>query len=206
MKRARSESAKDARRLVLLDAALDAFYERGYSAARMEDIAGRARLSKGTLYLYFESKEDLFRALIDTFAVPNLETIETMMATASSFAAAIDGIAAFAPRLVRESHMPKLMKVLAGESHNFPQLIQGYRTDVLDRVLAAIAGLLERAHDAGEIRVDEPRLTARLVVAPLAMSMLWQAVFGRTEGESVDLESLFRTHALNLRRALARRE
>ena len=203
MKRARSEDAKDARRQALLVAAMDQFYERGFAAARMQDIARRAGLSKGTLYLYFDSKDDLFRALIDTFAVPNLEAIEAMTASAPSFADALDAIAAFAPGVVRESNLPKLMKVLAGDSHNFPDIIQSYRSDVLDRVLGAIAALLERARDAGEIAVEHPGLMARLVVAPMAMSMLWQAVFGRTKGADVDVETLFELHAQNLARALA---
>lgn len=206
MKRARSQDAKDARRESLLTAAMDEFYERGFAAARMQDIAKRARLSKGTLYLYFDSKRDLFRALIDTFAVPNLEAIEAMTASAPSFDDALDAIAEFAPRLVRESNLPKLMKVLAGDSHNFPDIIQSYRTDVLDRVLAATAGMLERARDAGEIAVDQPGLAARLVVAPMAMSMLWQAVFGHTKGERVDVEKLFELHATNLRHAFGRTE
>ena len=62
MKRARSDEAKDERRAQLLDAALDEFFEKGFSAARMDDIARRAKLSKGTLYLYFDSKKAMFQA------------------------------------------------------------------------------------------------------------------------------------------------
>ena len=69
MQRARSEAAKDTRRQALLTAALDEFFERGFAAARMDDIARRAGFSKGTLYLYFDSKEALFASLIETFAL-----------------------------------------------------------------------------------------------------------------------------------------
>ena len=75
MRRARSEDAKDERRQLLLSAALDEFFERGFSAARIEDIAQRASLSKGTVYLYFDSKEALFLALIEDLATPNIEQI-----------------------------------------------------------------------------------------------------------------------------------
>ena len=81
MQRARSQTDKDARRQLLLQAALDEFFERGFAAARMEDIARRVDLSKGTVYLYFKSKDDLFRALIEEHALPNLETIEMITRT-----------------------------------------------------------------------------------------------------------------------------
>ncbi|MEO1594533.1 MAG: helix-turn-helix domain-containing protein [Pseudomonadota bacterium] len=203
MKRARSDDEKDARRRLLLAAALDEFFERGFSAARMADIATRAELSKGTVYLYFESKDELFRELIETLAVPNLETIERMTRTAPSFEAAMAAIATFAPQLIRETHLHKLMKVLTGDSHSFPDIVASYRRDVIDRVLAAVTALLQNAHDAGEISVAEPALTARLVVAPMIMSMLWQAVFAPTDRVPIDLETLFQLHAENMKRALA---
>ena len=206
MKRARSDNEKDARRRLLLTAALDEFFERGFSAARMEDIATRVNLSKGTVYLYFESKDELFRELIQTLAVPNLETIERMTRTAPSFEAAMSAIATFAPQLIRETHLHKPMKVLSGDSHNFPEIVKSYRFEVIDRVLAAITALLQNAHDAGEISVVDAALTARLVVAPMVMSMLWQAVFAPTDRVPIDLETLFQLHAENMKRALARPE
>ncbi len=206
MQRARSQTDKDARRQLLLIAALDEFYERGFTAARMEDIAARAELSKGTLYLYFKSKDDLFRALIEKHAVPNIETVEMISRTAPSFDAALAAIANFAPRLIRETHLPKLMKVIAGDSQGFPDIIKSYRTDVLDRVLGAIADILRQAHDAGEIEVAQPELAARLVIAPMVMSMLWQAVFAQTDDTPIDLETLFQIHTDHLKRALARTE
>ena len=78
MKRARTKKAKDERRLALLRAGLDEFFERGFTAARMDDISKRAGLSKGALYLYFSSKEELFKSLVEEYAVPNVERIEAM--------------------------------------------------------------------------------------------------------------------------------
>ncbi|MEL7296765.1 MAG: TetR/AcrR family transcriptional regulator [Pseudomonadota bacterium] len=202
MKRARTDSAKDARKQRLMAAALDEFYERGFAAARMEDIAQRVKLSKGTLYLYFSSKDDLFRALIDTYAVPNLEQIEQIMSNAPAFSMALDAIAVFAPEMITKTHLPKLLKVLAGDSHNFPDVVQSYRSEVIDRGLAAIAGLLARADSDGEIQVDDPALVARLVIAPMVLSLLWQAVFDRTKGPAVDLARLFQLHAQYMKRAL----
>ena len=203
MPRARTEQAKDQRRADVLAAALDEFFERGYAAARMHDIADRAGLSKGTLYLYFASKEELFRALIDTFAMPNLEMIETLANAAPSFHEAIDKLATAAPIMIRETRLPKLMKVIIGDSHNFPELVVSYRDNVLNRLIGIIAELLKRSAAAGEIRVEEPALTARLVMAPIAFSGLWHAVFAQTPGGVVDIERIFRLHAENMKRALA---
>jgi AcrR family transcriptional regulator len=96
MKRARSDDAKDERRQALLLVALDEFFQKGFTAARMDDIARRAGLSKGTLYLYFESKEALFTALIETLAMPNLSHIETISTMASTIREALDRLVAFA--------------------------------------------------------------------------------------------------------------
>ena len=206
MQRARTETDKNRRRELLLTAALDEFYERGFAAARMEDIARRAALSKGTLYLYFESKDDLFRALIQQHAVPNIASIEAMSHAAPSFESALGAIASFAPQLIRHSQLPKLMKVLAADSHNFPDVIQSYRTEVIERGLSAIANALERAAASGEIQVEDAPLMARLVIAPMVLSMLWQALFAETDDEPIDLERLFAMHAANLKRALVRPE
>ncbi|MEL7311548.1 MAG: TetR/AcrR family transcriptional regulator [Pseudomonadota bacterium] len=206
MQRARSESDKTARRRRLVAAALDEFYERGFTAARMEDIAGRADLSKGTLYLYFSSKEDLFRALIDEYALPNLNTLEMISRTGPSLGAALSAIATFAPQVIRHSNLPKLLKVLIGDSQNFPGIVRTYREEVIDRGLAAVSALLQRAHDAGEIEIDDPALTARLVIAPMVLSIIWQAVFAHTDKTPIDLDTLFRMHVDHLKRALSYQE
>ena len=202
MRRARSDDAKDQRRELLLSAALDEFFEKGYSAARMEDVAGRANLSKGTVYLYFESKEALFRALIESRTTPNLDRIAQIAAAAPSISLMLDGLATFGPQMIRTSDIPRVMKVLIGDSHTFPALIREYRTGVVERILGIMADALERSADRGEIEIADAGLTARLVMAPFAFSGLWQAVFGRDDDTRVDLDALFRLHADFLKSAL----
>ncbi len=192
--RARDAAAKAERRQLLLNAALDEFYEKGFSAARTEDIAQRVGLSKGTLYLYFPNKEQLFRALIESLTVPNIAALEQITATAPSLRQALETFAQFAPVLVRTSGLPRLMKVLISESQVFPDVITSYRKDVIERILAAFAKLLEVAAARGEITLDDPMITARLVVAPVVLSALWQAVFAQEGVADIDLDSLFQTH------------
>ena len=202
MKRARSDNAKDERRQALLLVALDEFFQKGFAAARMDDIARRADLSKGTIYLYFESKEALFTALIETLAMPNLGQIEMISTSSLSMREALDKLIVFAPVMLRHSNLPRLMKVLIGDSHNFPEIIRTYRTQILDRVLGALSRMLEAAKARGEIDIGDPKLMARLVVAPIAFSGIWQAVFAGDKGAEVDLDALFRMHADLLMKAI----
>jgi len=202
MLRARSDEAKDERRSALLHAALDEFFEKGFAATRMTDIARRAHLSKGTLYLYFDSKEAMFRALVETLASPNLEVIEQITRNAGSLKEAIAGICRFAPMLVRHTELPRLMKVLIGDSHMFPQMVLAYRQELVERVLAMIAGMLSRADDDGKIEIEDPDLTARIIVAPMILSALWQAIFNSRNEAEVDLERLFQIHERMILKAL----
>ena len=94
------------------------------------------------------------------------------------------------------------MKVLIGDSHNFPDIIADYRMQILDRVLGALTLVLSNAKARGEIETDDPALLARLLVAPIAFSGIWQAVFSNGPGPEIDLEALFRTHTNMMIKAL----
>lgn len=211
MRRARSDEDKERRRRALLEAALEEFFERGWAAARMEDVAKRATLSKGSVYLYFESKEALFAALIDRVARPNLERVEAVVAAAPSARAAIESLAALAPQIVRRTPAPKLLKILLGDAPAFPAIVRSYRAEVVERLLRALTGLLQAAHDRGELWIPEPALTARLLAAPILFSATWRVLFetpeALAEGElPQDLEGFFAEHARLMLRALAPEE
>ena len=203
MLRARSIEAKVDRHQALMAAALDTFFEHGFAASRMEEIASRAGVSKGALYLYFDSKEALFKALIEHLAIPNLERIEAIAAAAPSVADALRGLAAYAPTMIRHSNVPRLMKVMIGDSHLFPGIIADYRLRVLDRVLRALTLILDRANSRGEIATQNPALTARLVIAPMLFAGIWQAVFGGAPDAEVDLEAMFAMHVDFIIKALS---
>ncbi|KCZ46290.1 MULTISPECIES: TetR/AcrR family transcriptional regulator [unclassified Hyphomonas] len=202
MRRARTDEAKDERRQALLAAALDEFFEKGFAATRMDDIAKRATLSKGTVYLYFESKESIFHGLVEALASPNLEIIERITHEAASLKEALHGIRMFAPNLIRETELPRLLKVLVGDSQLFPDTVRGYREELVDRVLSMITSLLRRADETGEAKIENPELTARLVMAPVIFSALWQGVFNQKSEAEVDLDQLFEIHEQFMLRAL----
>ena len=206
MQRARSDEAKDERRQAFLNAALDEFFDRGFTAARMDDIARRAGVSKGALYLYFDSKEALFAALVETVAVPNLEIIERSVAEAPSAVEAIRAMLRLAPYLIRTSDLPRLMKVLVGDSRAFPDVVTRYRQDVIDRVMGAVISMLARGRDNGEFEIADPQLTARLVAAPSLFSAMWRVVFEHDPEARVDLDALFALHERMLLKGLGAQE
>lgn len=206
MARARTQEAKDERRKIFLKMALEEFYEKGFTAARMEDIAERADVSKGTLYLYFASKEELFNALIDNIALPNLEQIESITKSMPSIELAIRNIANFGPHVILNTDLPRLMKVIISESQAFPEMVEAYRQRVLLRLLGIISGLLKAAKERGEIEIGDPEHTAKLLMAPMVLSGLWTAMFG-SEGEAkLDVEGLLQTHADLFLKAIIRKD
>ena len=206
MLRARTDEAKELRRRALLDAALAEFFERGFSAARMDDIAARAKLSKGTLYLYFDSKEALFTSLVETFAIPNIVMFEAAVQNAGSGVAAIRTFMKIAPSVIRESPLPKIAKILIADAPAFPEIVTAYREQVIERALGVIVSALRAAKEAGEIEIGDPRLTARLVIAPVLMSAIWRIVFEHDPAAKIDLDALFAEHEKMLLRGLGVKE
>lgn len=202
MRRAVTDLDKKTRRNAFLEAALDEFFERGFVAARMEDIARRAHVTKGTLYLYYESKGALFAALVEEFAVPNIEKMERLAGEMPRAADALKALMGLAPILIRETPVPRILKVLIGDGGAFPELATAYRREAVDRVLSVIEGVLDRGRLNGEFVIDDAALAARLVVAPIVLSAIWTILFERDADTSVDLDALFELHGQFLLRAL----
>ncbi|MBA56980.1 MAG: TetR family transcriptional regulator [Pseudomonadales bacterium] len=208
MKRAQSETDKALRESQIISAGLDEFYQKGFAAARMDHIGKRAGVSKGTLYLYFPSKEALFEAIIKTVAVPQIAEIERILEGQSAVADTLDVLMQRLPLILRQSPLPKLIKVLIGDAFTFPELVTLYRESVIERSLNAVAAFLQRGVDSGEIQADlpDPAMSARLVIAPVLMSAIWTVVFDPIDGTQLDLEQLFHVHHQQLKRALGLQE
>ena len=202
MRRARTKKAKDERRKVLLNAALDLFFEKGFAAARMEDIAARAGVTKGTVYLYFSSKEELFKDLISVHAIPNVQRLESLVTGATSSEEAIRGFVKFVVQILSETQLPKFIKVLIGDSGAFPGVIETYRETVLKRIFSAVAAMLRKGNELGEFNVTDLAMTTRLFVAPVIFATIWRMVFESEDEPALDLEGLFSLHADLMIRAL----
>ncbi len=200
--RARTQEAKDERRTELLSVALDVFYERGFDLARMDDIARRAGVSKGAVYLYFDSKEALFNALIQEIAAPIPMAIRENVRAAGDPEEALRAFLRSWPMIIRETPVPKIIKVLIGASATFPELVTAYREDVIERAVAVIASVLEAGRAADVFDIDDPMLTAELVIGPFIGAVMRHVVLAVDHEAEVDFEELFTLHEKLVLRAL----
>lgn len=195
---------KQARPAELLDAALETFRARGFAATRMDDIAARAGVSKGTIYLYYPSKQAIFEALVRERLLPNLDRAEAALAAAPGDAAT--QLRLLLGRLAQVASDPRitaLPKLVLAEAGNFPDLARFYREAVVARGLGFVAGIIARGIAAGEFRPVDPALAARLFFAPVILAVLWQGVFAPVEAEPFAAEPLIALHLDLFLRALA---
>ena len=130
----------------IVQAALEVFAEKGFAAAKLDDIARRAGVSKGALYLYFETKEDIFRAVVRQAVAPNFDVVEAMLAHATMpfpdlLRLAVGRIVA----VVGRSRIGAVAKLVIGESRNFPELARVWHDEVISRALGAMSGALAQA-------------------------------------------------------------
>jgi AcrR family transcriptional regulator len=190
---------KDARPQEILAAALAVFAERGFAAARMDDIASRARVSKGTIYLYFESKEAVFRALIQ-------ETLAKRVSDLAVFVRDHRGPVAPLLRelLLRLGHMVStsdlvvLPKMVIAEAGNFPDLARIYREEVVERGLTLFGGLLQGGMERGEFRKMPVQHAVRLCIAPLLLAAIWRTTFAALDPTPYDYAGLVEAHVSTL--------
>jgi AcrR family transcriptional regulator len=177
-------------------AALEVFAEKGFAAARLDEIARRAGVSKGTLYLYFKDKEDLFRAVVRDAIVPNVaaitEAISTMRAPFADVVRMF--LAGFAER---EARLPlgAVAKMVIGESRNFPELARVWHDEVASKAIGGLAAFVKGAQERGEVRAGDPRLYAFSLMGPMVLGALWRATLVPAGGEPLDLVELSRQHA-----------
>ena len=190
----RWERRKDARPQEVLAAALDLFVERGFASTRLEDVAKCAGVSKGTLYLYFANKEELFKAVVRASIVPIIGEAEAMIAQD-------DGPSDQLMRKVilnwwqrsgecKTSGIPKLIMAEAG---NFPDIAHFYKEEVIDRGSKMIASMLERAIARGEFRQVDVAAMTQVLIAPMLMLMTWKHSVGPCEHAALDPQAFLAT-------------
>lgn len=178
---------KDARPQELLAAALDLFVERGFASTRLEDVAKLAGVSKGTLYLYFTNKEELFKAVVR-------ETIVPALGEAEDFIAAFNGHSGELLRNVLHSWWQHLGatkasgigKLIMAEAGNFPDLAEFYREEVINRGTIMISGMLERGIAKGEFRPIDVPVVTQVLIAPMLMLMMWKHSVGPCDQSELD--------------------
>jgi AcrR family transcriptional regulator len=191
---ARWRRRKEARPAEIRAAALACFAERGFAATRMEDIAARAGVTKGTLYLYFPTKEELFKALVRTELLPNLERLEAAAAGPASAGALLEQLLAIWAAHVFPSRIAVVPKLILTEAGNFPDLARFYLHEVVHRGLRLLRSVLRRGVEQGEFRPLDVDHTAYCVLGPLLFSVLWKHSFEPYADRPLDIAALCRAH------------
>ena len=167
---------KDERPSELVAAALDLFVERGFAATRLDDVAARAGVSKGTLYLYFESKEALFKAVIEEAIVPLLASAEDVIANDQG--TSIDLLRRLLNgwwEQIGATRLAGVPKLIIAEARNFPAVAQYYHDAVIVRGRALLRTLLQRGIERGEFRPLDLETAIDVIYAPLMMRVVWRS-------------------------------
>jgi AcrR family transcriptional regulator len=181
-----------ARRDAILDAALDEFSARGFAATRLDDVAKRADVAKGTIYLHFKDKESLFQELIRSKMAPVVGTLEATFAADLPLRMVIDKAIDVFVREVYGSHRKHLIRLIISEGPRFPALAEFYYREVLSRILKSVRGLLRRALERGELADDTLIRFPQLIGAPGIIAIIWSGLFDRFE--PLDVRAMMRAH------------
>jgi AcrR family transcriptional regulator len=188
-----SRTAKAAaRRDAILDAALDEFSARGFEAARLDDVAKRAGVAKGTIYLYFADKESLFFDLIRSRMSPVIGGIEMALATDFPLPFIFDRVIELLLREVFGTQRQHMIRLIISEGPRFPALAEFYYREILSRILEAVRGLLRRALERGELADDTLIRFPQLLGAPLVTAIVWGGLFERFE--PLDVRAMLHAH------------
>jgi AcrR family transcriptional regulator len=179
----------------ILDAALRVFAEKGFSAARMEDIAKAAGVTKGTIYLYFENKEQVFKSLVLELIGGVMSGVETHM---SAYQGPVNELLRFVLKniavVMLQSDRIALPKIIIAEAGNFPALAEFWKREVIDRGMGILRKLMQRGIDSGEFRALPPDHMVRLLIAPMLLSAIWRTTFEQFEPAPFDYQAFVDTH------------
>ncbi len=194
---------KEARPEEITGAALELFVERGYAATRLEDVAARAGVSKGTLYLYFANKAELFKAVVREGIVSPIAEMRTLAQhfEGSSFELLRLMLRGWWER-IGSKPLSGIPKLIIAEAGNFPEIARFYVTEVVEPGQAAIVDIVRRGMTRGEFRDVDARDTALLIAAPMLLTALWRNSLAPFTGAPIDEVGFLEAHLDMLRRAL----
>jgi AcrR family transcriptional regulator len=197
--RGKGEPAQDARvarrekrRAAILDAALEEFAARGFADTRLDDVARRARIAKGTIYLYFRDKESLFQELVRTMLSPLVGTIEAAPLSEVPIRAVAEMIVDVFVREIYGTRRKDVIRLIISEGPRFPKLAEVYYREVIAHVLPVLRARLSLAVERGELSRDALARFPQLLVAPALTAIMWNSLFGRLA--PLDVRELMRAH------------
>jgi AcrR family transcriptional regulator len=181
-----------ARRDAILAAALEEFSARGFAATRLDDVARRAGIAKGTIYLYFRDKETLFQELVRSELSPVVGALEHVSHAELPMRVISEQFIELFVREICETRRKDVIRLIISEGPRFPKLAEFYYREVLSRALEAVRVLLRQAIERGEMTNDAILRFPQLLVAPGIVAILWNGLFDRFE--PLDVRALLRAH------------
>lgn len=186
---------KHARPGEILDAAMSVFAEKGFAATRMEDIARRAGVTKGTIYLYFPGKAKLFRAMVGETVTQALKDLEERRRNfhGSSHDMLILLITAISDYLQNNARAA-LPKIILSECGTFPELAQFWHEDIIRRALTMVQDTIIRGIERGEFRRQDTEMAARVALSPVILFAIWRASVGRITEPEFNPRKLLSAH------------
>jgi AcrR family transcriptional regulator len=184
---------KEARPLEIVEAALKVFARDGFAGTRLEDVAAEVGISKGTIYLYFDNKEELFKACVR-------ETIGAHITDTVQFASVYEGTT---PDLLREivrrvsgllskKGYRTILILLISEGQRFPELVSFYHTEIVSHGLEGMRAVIRRGVERGEFRESGLSEFPMLLMVPVIGSVIWNHLFGTKE--ALDVQVALETH------------
>jgi len=180
------------RREAIIEAALDEFISRGFTATRIDDVARRAGVAKGTIYLHFKDKESMFEELIRTALVPLIGRLHAPPPIGGSVRDAVEGFAQNFIREVATTRRGDIVRLIVAEGPRFPSIADFYYREVVSRGLAGMRALIELAVSRGEIQQKNLARFPQILVAPAIIAVIWQSLFSRHA--PLDATEMFRVH------------
>ena len=185
----------EARPAEIVEAAYVVFAEKGFAAAKLDDIAARAGISKGALYLYFVTKQEIFEAVVKQAVAPNIGAIETFaLGFPGPFEQLIRMVIPRVADLADTSNLGRVVKMVIGESGNFPEIARIWHDDVVAVGLGLLAKVIARAQARGEVRAGDPRQYALSIAAPLLTAVIFRETFVPTGAKPFDIPALMQQH------------
>jgi AcrR family transcriptional regulator len=187
----RRRERKDDRPQEIVAAAFEEFAAKGYAGTRLEDVAARARVSKGLPYLYFKTKEELFKAVVRSVITSHFDLIRGQMETTEL--SVEDFLKGPFLRFIQELVCSKRVFIVRlAEGHKHPELTKFYFDTVVSRGLETLRGLIDRGVASGEFRETRLREFPQLLIAPMLMAIIWRALFERHH--HLDTDAMLKTH------------
>ena len=183
---------RDERRAAILAAALEEFAARGFAATRLDDVARRAGVAKGTIYLHFRDKESLFQELVRAMLSPLVGTIEVAALRDLPIRAVVEMIVDLFVNEIYGTRRKDVIRLIIAEGSRFPKLAEVYYREVIARVLPVMRARLTLAVERGELPHDALARFPQLLVAPALVAIMWNALFGRLA--PLDVRELMRAH------------